>query len=104
LKNIEKPREYAPGSLIFTQTAIRCFYSRSYLFLKRTSNIMKKYSILLAALLATTAVTACEKKAQKAAAPMAPATAPTAPATSEAPKPADAAAPGAAAPVAPEKK
>jgi hypothetical protein len=56
---------------------------------------MKKYSILLAALLAMTAVAACEKKAN------APATAPAAPAE-DAAKPADATAP--AAPAAPENK
>lgn len=71
---------------------------------------MKKYSILMAALLAMTAVAACEKKAEAPAtapAPAAPATAPAAPAT-DAAKPADAAAPtapaGTAAPAAPEKK
>ncbi len=58
---------------------------------------MKKYSVLFAALLALTAVAACQKKeAPKPAVTPAPA--------ADAAKPADAAAPVAPAPAAPEKK
>jgi len=67
---------------------------------KRKLKYMKKYSILLAAMLALTAVSACEKKTvtpPPAAAPMAPAP--------DAMKPAEPMAPAApAAPMAPEKK
>lgn len=64
---------------------------------------MQKYSILIAALLVLTAVSACEKKAQNAAAPTPAATAaPAAPSEYPAPKPTDAAAP--VTPEAPEKK
>lgn len=69
---------------------------------------MKKYSILLAALLAMSAVTACEKKAAPKPAAPASTPAPAAAPAADPMKPADAAAPGApaapAAPAAPEKK